>query len=53
METTQTTRRDLTRIRNYIQNGFPEEYKNQLRGERRKLEYRLEKAEYQAREARN
>jgi hypothetical protein len=53
MKTAQTTRRDLTRIRDYLQNGFPQEYKDQLRGEQRRLEYRLEKEEYLAREARN
>jgi hypothetical protein len=50
MQTPQRTRRDITRIRNYLANGFPASYKLELRAELRNLEYQLDKAEYRNRE---
>ena len=46
MRTPQTERKAITQIREYILNGFPVEFKDQLRAEKRRLEYRLDKAEY-------
>lgn len=40
------TRKALTQIRHYLNNGFPENRKNQLRDLQRKLELRLDKEAY-------
>jgi hypothetical protein len=53
METNYATLRGtIAQCRTYIQNGFPEEHKDEIRAIRRAAEYRLDKAKQEAREAR-